>query len=149
MDGVSLFGPRRPPLWHVAFIPGRARHWWSWFAWGGRWKHVACFRWDATCERWLVYQYGAEGILTASLQRHALGVQVEIWQRAGAKIVVIDEGTAVSAIRNPFLNCVGLVVSLTRRGSGALGPNALWRKLHREGCEPAWESEDGCEDGET
>lgn len=139
MRDADLLAAETGRVWFVFFLPGRVRHWWAWFAWG-RWKHVGCFRFDRAAGCWLLFQYGADGVMAEAVAREGIGNLVRLWHRAGGRVVAIDEGERVSALRNPWLNCVGLVKSLTRRGSGALSPSGLWRCLHREGCEPAWEA---------
>lgn len=146
MRDVDLPGvePSDGRVWFVFFLPGRARHWWAWFAWG-RWKHVGCFRFDRAAGCWLLFQYGADGVMAETVARDGVARLVAMWRRAGGRVVAVDEGRSAGAV--VVFNCVGLVKSLVRRGSGALSPSGLWRCLHREGCVPAWEDlPDGIQD---
>lgn len=125
--------------WFIIFYPKLGGHWGQRLAWG-RWKHVECFRFNATLAVWEVYEFGAAGIEVMHLCGENVAHYVEVSQALGAEIVSIERGAAMWPTWNPVMSCVGMVKAFTRRGGRALRPGALYRILRREGAERAWEA---------
>ena len=135
------YGEGDHPVWFVAFFPRSTSHWWNWMA-VGRWKHVACLKFNVGLGLWQVFGYGLDGMEALHLTRRELVLLVGGWKAQGAAFLMIEQGASIRPERNLLMTCVGMVKALTRQGGSALRPSALYSNMRRCGAVPAWESDD-------
>lgn len=133
-DSFESGGPVAPaPRWYVMFCGEEKRKHLIDYISPKAFLHCCAFFFDASGDRWLIYDVNRGGVAIVALRSHEFDQWLTYMRRNGARVLAVDWQPAIRAPLQIGMWCVSAVRYAIGAKSLAIRPIGLWRDLLKAG----------------